>query len=733
MKRLTSLLIALALASSVLSQAAPRKQQTPLYKNAKAPVEQRVEDLLARMTLEEKILQLNQYVLGRNDNDNNIGEVVSKVPPELGSVIYINDNYAIRNAMQKRCMEETRLGIPMLFGYDVIHGFRTIFPIPLAQAASWNTELAQRGARIAALESYGTGVDWTFSPMVDIARDPRWGRISEGFGEDPYTASRFCEALVTGYQGSDLSAPGNIAACLKHYVGYGASEAGRDYVPTEISRQTLWDTYLPSFEAGVKAGAATLMSSFNNISGIPGTANYYTMTEVRKNIWGHDGFVVSDWDAVKQLRNQGMAADDKEAAMLAFNAGVEMDMVDNLYRLHLPALIEEGKVSMADIDEAVRRVLRVKFRLGLFDNPYTPESTPEGRYLLPEYRQAALEAAAECAVLLKNQESVLPLRKDLRIALTGPLADDAVDMLGRWSGRGRGEDCVSILNGMKSEFASVEYVKGCGFDGNDVSGYEQAVKAAEVADVVVVCLGEKNGWSGENASRASTLLPAVQRGLLEAVGKAGKPVVLLLGSGRPLDVTTMEPMCSAMMEIWQMGVEEGNAVAGLLSGKYVPSGKLPVTFQYTDGQIPIYYNRRNSGRRGTQGLYQDITSDPMYEFAYGLSYTSFEYAPVVLSASETTKDGHITARMNVTNTGKVDAKETVHWFITDPYSHITRPVKELRFFEKKLIKAGETVEFVFEIDPLRDLGFVDENGRKYVDDGLYYLSVGSQKLPLTIR
>lgn len=732
MKAFHSIIIAVALSSAVQVQAASGKKQIPVYKNAKAPVEQRVEDLLSRMTFEEKVLQLNQYVLGRNDNDNNIGEVVSKVPPELGSVIYINDNYAIRNAMQKRCMEETRLGIPMLFGYDVIHGFRTIFPIPLAQAASWNTELAGRAARVAALESYATGIDWTFSPMVDVARDPRWGRISEGYGEDPYTAARFCEAVVRGYQGEDLSAPGNIAACLKHYVGYGASEAGRDYVPTEISRQTLWDTYLTPFEAGVKAGAATLMSSFNNISGTPGSANRYTLTEVRKNIWKHEGFVVSDWDAVKQLINQGMAADGKEAAMLAFNAGLEMDMVDDLYRKHLPALVEEGKVSMADVDEAVRRVLRVKFLLGLFDNPYAPESTPEQRYLIPEYRSVALEAAVESAVLLKNN-SILPLSRNSRIALVGPLADDAVNMLGRWAGRGRGEDCVSILSGMKSEFADVTCVRGCGLDSKEACNYEAAVAAVASADVAVVCLGEKNGWSGENASRSTTLLPEVQRGLLDAVAACGKPVVLLLGTGRPVDVTTMEPKADAIMEIWQLGVEEGNAVAGLLSGKYVPSGKLPVTFQYTDGQIPIYYNRRNSARRGTQGLYQDIQSTPMYEFGYGLSYTTFEYSPVSLSSSEVTEGGKITARVTVRNTGKADAKETVHWFITDPYSIITRPVKELRFFEKKLIRAGESVDFVFEIEPLRDLGFVDENGRKYVDKGLYHLSVGSSKVDINVR
>ena len=333
-----------------------RKQETPLYKDASAPVESRVEDLLSRMTLEEKVLQLNQYTLGRNDNVNNIGETVSRIPGEVGSLIYFGDDAVLRNAMQKRAVEETRLGIPILFGFDVIHGFRTVYPIPLAQAASWNPELAGQACRVAAAEAYSAGVNWTFSPMVDIARDARWGRIAEGYGEDPYLASVFSAATVRAYQGDDLSKENNIAACLKHFVGYGASEAGRDYVPTEISRQTLWDTYLPPFEAGVKAGAATLMSSFNNISGIPGSANHYTMTEVVKNCWNHQGFIVADWNAVLQLTNQGLASDGKDAARLAFNAGLDMDMVDNCYGKHLAALVDEGKVSMERVDDAVRRM-----------------------------------------------------------------------------------------------------------------------------------------------------------------------------------------------------------------------------------------------------------------------------------------------------------------------------------------------------------------------------------------
>ena len=367
-KRILVLLLALVSVTAVSA-----KKDKPVYKDASAPVESRVEDLLSRMTLEEKILQLNQYMIGVNDNMNNIGTVPSNIPVGLGSVIYIHEDPRMRNELQHRMIEDSRLGIPMIFGYDVIHGFRTIFPIPLAQAASWNPAKVEESCAVAARECNASGVDWTFSPRVDVARDGRWGRISEGYGEDPYAASVFCRAAVRGYQGDDLSARGTVAACLKHYVGYGASEAGRDYVPTEISRQTLWDTYLPPFEAGVKAGARTLMSSFNLINGTPSTSNHYTLTEVLRKKWGHDGFVVADWDAVKQIVNQGVASDGKEAAMLAFNAGVDMDMVDDLYRKHLPDLVREGKVSMDLIDESVRRILRVKFELGLFENPYVEE------------------------------------------------------------------------------------------------------------------------------------------------------------------------------------------------------------------------------------------------------------------------------------------------------------------------------------------------------------------------
>ena len=710
--------------------------QHPVYKDASADVETRVNDLVGRMTMEEKILQLNQYVLGVNTVENNFGEVVKDIPVEIGSLIYFSDLAEGRNAMQKKAMEESRLGIPILFGHDVIHGYRTIYPIPLALACSWNPELVRQASEVAAQEAYACGVDWTFSPMVDVSRDPRWGRVMECFGEDPYANAVFCEAVVKGYQGENMAEKNRIAACLKHYVGYGASEAGRDYVPTEISDQTLWDTYLPPFEAGVKAGAATLMSAFHTISGIPASANHYILTEVLKEKWQHDGFVVSDWGAVEQLRYQGMAEDEKEATMLAFNAGIEMDMADRMYQKYLKELVDEGKVDMKQVDEAVRRVLRVKFRLGLFEHPYVEEKTESEIYLLPHSLEVAEKAAAESMVLLKNEGSVLPLEKVGTIAVVGPVAKDSAQHLGNWGARGRVEDVVGIVQGMCEEYAGKARIltaRGCDFEGDDKSGFAEAVRVAKSSDVVVVCLGHKGSWSGENQSRSTIEIPRIQEELLTAVEATGKPVVVLVTTGRPVELHRIEKKADAILQTWHSGVRAGYAIAGLLSGRYNPSGKLAMTFPYSTGQIPVYYNRRHRARTGDQGLYKDITSEPLYPFTYGLSYSTFEYGKLTVSADKVKKGDNVYAEITVKNTSMRDGFETVHWFVNDPFSHITRPVKELKYFEKKFIKAGESATFRFEIDPLRDLGFVDREGKKYLDKGEYRIMVGDQKVSLTVQ
>ena len=728
------LILGLCLLGVTHSLSSKDKKSIPLYKDAKAPIEKRIDDLISRMTLEEKILQLNQYTLGRNNNVNNVGEEVKKVPSEIGSLIYFDINPELRNSMQKKAMEESRLGIPIIFGYDAIHGFRTIYPISLGQACSWNPGLVEQACAVSAQEARMSGVDWTFSPMIDVARDPRWGRVAEGYGEDPYTNGVFAAASVRGYQGDDMSAENRMAACLKHYVGYGASEAGRDYVYTEISAQTLWDTYLLPYEMGVKAGAATLMSSFNDISGVPGSANPYIMTEILKKRWKHDGFIVSDWGAVEQLKNQGLAATKKDAARYAFNAGLEMDMMSHAYDRHLKELVEEGKVTMAQVDESVRRVLRVKFRLGLFERPYTPVTNEKDRFFRPQSMAVAAQLAAESMVLLKNDNQILPLTNKKKIAVVGPMAKNGWDLLGSWCGHGKDTDVEMLYDGLTAEFggdAELRYAMGCKPQGNDRSGFAGALDVARWSDVVIVCLGEMLTWSGENASRSTIALPQIQEELVKELKEAGKPIILVLSNGRPLELNRMEPLCDAILEIWQPGINGARSMAGILSGRINPSGKLAMTFPYSTGQIPIYYNRRKSGR-GHQGFYKDITSDPLYPFGHGLSYTEFKYGTVTPSVTKVKRGDRLSAEVTVTNVGARDGAETVHWFISDPYCSITRPVKELKHFEKQLIKAGETKTFRFDIDLERDFGFVNEDGKRFLEAGEYHILVQGQTVKIEL-
>ena len=728
------LILGLCLLGVTHSLSSKDKKSILLYKDAKAPIEKRIDDLISRMTLEEKVLQLNQYTLGRNNNVNNVGEEVKKVPSEIGSLIYFDINPELRNRMQKKAMEESRLGIPIIFGYDAIHGFRTIYPISLGQACSWNPELVEQACAVSAQEARMSGVDWTFSPMIDVARDPRWGRVAEGYGEDPYTNGVFAAASVRGYQGDDMSAENRMAACLKHYVGYGASEAGRDYVYTEISAQTLWDTYLLPYEMGVQAGAATLMSSFNDISGVPGSANPYIMTEILKKRWKHDGFIVSDWGAVEQLKNQGLAATKKDAAWYAFNAGLEMDMMSHAYDRHLKELVEEGKVTMAQVDESVRRVLRVKFRLGLFERPYTPVTNEKDRFFRPQSMAVAAQLAAESMVLLKNDNQILPLTNKKRIAVVGPMAKNGWDLLGSWCGHGKDTDVEMLYDGLTAEFggdAELRYAMGCKPQGNDRSGFAGALDVARWSDVVIVCLGEMLTWSGENASRSTIALPQIQEELVKELKEVGKPIILVLSNGRPLELNRMEPLCNAILEIWQPGINGARSMAGILSGRINPSGKLAMTFPYSTGQIPIYYNRRKSGR-GHQGFYKDITSDPLYPFGHGLSYTEFKYGTVTPSATKVKRGDKLSAEVTVTNTGARDGAETVHWFISDPYCSITRPVKELKHFEKQFIKAGETKTFCFDIDLERDFGFVNEDGKRFLEAGEYHILVQGQTVKIEL-
>lgn len=717
------------LASGVISK------DVPLYKQPGVSIDKRVEDLLSRMTLDEKVLQLSQYIVGLNTNENNTGEVITELPDGVGSYIYFSEDAGLRNKLQRKAVENTRLGIPILFGFDVIHGFRTIYPIPLAQGCAWNPELVKELSAIAARESRMSGTDWTFSPMIDVARDGRWGRVAEGYGEDPYTNAVMGVAAVEGYQGDTLSSTVNVAACLKHYVGYGRSEGGRDYTATDISRQSLWETYLPPYEAGIKAGAATVMSSFNDISGIPATANRYLLTEVLKKRWNHKGFVVSDWNAVQQLIQQGVAANRKEAAYKAFSAGLDMDMKDDCYREHLAALVAEGKIDEKNIDESVARILRLKFQLGLFEHPYTPAYEDSKRILRSEYKDAAARMAQESMVLLKNENSLLPLKKGMTMAVIGPMAKDKENLLGSWKAHGRVDDVESIYEGLKKEFGSntrLLYAAGCDFDGNDTSLFAEATSVASQADVVILCLGEKSAWSGENASRSNIALPRIQERLAAELYKAGTPVVILLSNGRPLELARLAQQCDAMLEIWQPGIAGGTPLAQILSGGANPSGKLCITFPFDSGQIPIYYNERQSSRPD-QGQYQDIPTTPMYDFGYGLSYTTFSYGTMRASSGSIPKNGKLRVEVPVTNTGNMDGYETVHWFISDPYCSISRPIKELKHFEKRFLKKGETAIFSFEIDPQRDFSYIDETGNRFLEEGDYYVLVKDQKVKIEIK
>ena len=721
------LLTAVITASAFTAMAAPQAD--------KDKMDQFIDNLMGKMTLQEKIGQLNLPVSGEIvTGQAKSSDVAGKIRKgQVGGLFNVKGVENIRE-VQKIAVEQSRLKIPLLFGMDVIHGYETVFPIPLALSCSWDMEAIKESARIAAKESSADGICWTFSPMVDICRDPRWGRVAEGYGEDPYTNGVFGAASVKGYQGDDLSAENRMAACLKHYVGYGASEAGRDYVYTEISKQTLWDTYLLPYEMGVKAGAATLMSSFNDISGVPGSANPYIMTEILKKRWGHDGFIVSDWGAIEQLKNQGLAATKKEAAWHAFTAGLEMDMMSHAYDRHLQELVEEGRVSVAQVDEAVRRVLLLKFRLGLFERPYTPVTNEKDRFFRPQSMAVAAQLAAESMVLLKNNNQILPLTNKKKIAVVGPMAKNGWDLLGSWCGHGKDTDVEMLYDGLTAEFggdAELRYAMGCKPQGNDRSGFAGALDVARWSDVVIVCLGEMLTWSGENASRSTIALPQIQEELVKELKEAGKPIILVLSNGRPLELNRMEPLCDAILEIWQPGINGARSMAGILSGRINPSGKLAMTFPYSTGQIPIYYNRRKSGR-GHQGFYKDITSDPLYPFGHGLSYTEFKYGTVTPSATKVKRGDKLSAEVTVTNTGARDGAETVHWFISDPYCSITRPVKELKHFEKQLIKAGETKTFRFDIDLERDFGFVNEDGKRFLEAGEYHILVQGQTVKIEL-
>src|ERR1043165_8377564 len=619
-------------------------------------VESRVNAVLAQMTLEEKLGQLQQ--LDGESNGNSRPEHVDLVRKGLlGSTLNVRGAQRT-NQLQRVAVNESRLKIPVLFGFDVIHGYRTIFPDPLSEASSWDPALAERSAAVAAQEANNVGLRWTFAPMVDIARDPRWGRITEGSGEDPFLGAAFARARVRGFQGDDYGAPNKILACAKHFVAYGAAEGGRDYNTTDLSENTLREIYLPPFKAAVDAGVGTLMSSFNAINGVPASANRFTLTTVLRNEWKFDGFVVSDYTSVRELINHGIAANEEDAAAAALNAGVDMEMVSRSYNQFGPQLLKQNKISSATIDEAVRRILRIKFRLGLFEHPYTDETREPNSLLRPESIRLAREIAGRSMVLLKNDRDTLPLSKNLgSIAVIGPLADDRRAPLGWWSGDGKEENTVTPLAGIKAKVSAqtkVGYAKGCDVKGDSTAGFAEPVNLARSSDVAVVFVGELAEMVGEAASRASLDLPGRQLELVQKIQATGKPTIVVLVNGRPLSIGWIVENAPAILESWMGGTESGNAIADILFGDVNPGAKLPVTFPRSVGQVPIYYNHMNTGRppeaeNRYTSKYYDMPWTPLFPFGFGLSYTTFKISNLQLSAPRINTNGKVTVTVDVEN------------------------------------------------------------------------------------
>ncbi|NDV46805.1 beta-glucosidase BglX [Paludibacter sp. 221] len=709
------------------------------------PVEKSINDLLSKMTLEEKIGQMNQLTgLGLSDEmqynvrEGRVGSILNELEP------------TVINELQRLAVEESRLGIPLIFARDVIHGFKTIFPIPLGQAASWNPSVVEDGARVAAIEAAAAGIRWTFAPMIDVSRDPRWGRIAESLGEDPYLTSVLGAAMIKGFQGEDLSAPNSMAACAKHFAGYGASESGKDYNTTWIPELQLRELYLPPFIAAAEAGAATFMCSFNDINGVPSSGNPYLNKTILRDEWKYDGLLVSDWGSIEQMIPHGVCADLKEAAELAANAYVDMDMMGFAYINYLKELVESGAVSEKIVDDAVRNILRLKHRLGLFENPYV-EVLDEMPFYTESSLQKAKQAAVESAVLLKNDGNVLPLGSKVKtVAVVGPLADAQADQVGTWCFDAEPEHSVTPLTAIRNEYGKKVNViaeKGLVYSRDkDKKGIERAVNAAKRSDVVLFFAGEESVLSGEARSRADISLPGAQSEMLTALKATGKPVVLVIMAGRPLTIEKEVKEADAVLYAFHGGTMAGPALADLIFGKAIPSGKLPVTIPRMVGQIPVYYAHKNTGRPGANvdliddipvgtlqtsigftSYHLDAGTTPLFSFGYGLSYTNFDYSDVKLSKNTISRGETLNVECTVKNTGKYDAAEVVQFYMRDKVAKLARPVRELKGFEKIHLKAGEskTVKFSLTED---DLAYWNEDMVKRAEPGEFevWVSPNSQ-------
>jgi beta-glucosidase len=735
---------------SATAQASPARQ------------EQFLRALLGRMTLEEKAGQLTMTPaeLAQTGPRAPAGGDQQVREGRIGSFLNFSGAAATRE-MQRVAVEQSRLRIPLLFGHDVIHGWRTIFPVPLAEAASFDTAGVRNAARIAALEASANGIHWTFAPMVDIARDPRWGRIVEGAGEDVHLGERMAEARVRGFQGDrgwrqiavDDTAPSRVLATAKHFAAYGAAEGGRDYNTGDVSERTLWDVYLPPFDATVGARVGSVMASFNDIGGVPAHASRWLLTDVLRRQWGFDGLVVSDWSGVQELVAHGVAATPEEAVVLAMRAGVDVDMSDALYQRHLPDAVRRGLVPMRLVDSAVMRVLRTKQALGLFDDPYRYSDTTRQRLrtLTATHRAAARELARKSIVLLKNDRAgsapSLPLSKHLRsLAVIGPLADDRAAVLGSWSGGGRSEDAVTVLAGLRAALpqARIIHERGASVDSLGTEGFAAAVQAAREAEAVLLVLGERANMSGEAASRASIELPGSQLALAQAVMRAvretapAKPVVAVLLNGRPLAVQWLADSVPAVVESWLLGLEHGNALADVLFGDANPSGRLPVSVPRATGQVPIHYAHRNTGRPAARensytSKYLDMPWTPLWPFGHGLSYTTFQYDSLRFGAPEGRASHEVTVRVKVTNTGARAGDEVVQLYLRDDAASVARPVRELKGFRRVTLQPGETRTVAFVLRPL-DLSFHRLDMRRVVEPGSFtFWAGGSSAATLQAR
>ena len=695
-----------------------------VYEDPTQPVEARVDDLLARMNRAERIGQLLQQHMTDETEKSDAALIAAG---GMGSYLGAAPDAGPRNRLQRIAVEDSRLGVPLIFGFDTIHGFRTTFPIPLGLSCTWDPQLLERVETVAAAESAAAGIDWVFAPMVDIARDPRWGRIAEGAGEDPWLGGLMAAAAVRGFQGSDFGQTDRVAACLKHYVGYGAAEGGRDYNTTEIGLPTLRNVYLPPFKAGVDAGAATLMSAFNCLNGVPASGNHFTLTEVLRDQWGFKGFVVSDWNAVAELMHHGFAADRAHAGAAALSAGVDMEMVSDCYRTDLPALLDAGSVSSATFDTAVRRILRIKILKGLLDHPYTAPAKLDAAAATA----LAREAVARSCVLLKNAHDTLPLRPGGAIALIGPLASNQAELLGCWSGLGRAGDVVTLRKGLAAALPATAFrtAKGCELTGDDESGMDVAVSLARKADLVILALGEPALYSGENNFRSDLGLPGRQQQLFDRIIATGKPVITVLFVGRPLAIPAVIEKSAAVLLAWHPGVQAGPGVADVLTGAVAPSGRLTTSWPRSVGQVPVYYNHLPTGRPLEN--YKEGSRDALLPFGYGLTYTKLNYGPTRLS-SATVKDGPIVATVALANTGVRAGTEVVQLYLRAfACAAGARPIRELKGFQRVTLQPGESKDVSFSLTA-HDLGCWTAAGSWEVEPGKFGLVIAPDSASGTI-